>query len=150
MSPRLNVNLTLFVIRCHKQIWASHISNVPSIIIYWVILIQVSIIHDNISSHTCQRQNTPDSLSIIGTNFIQISIIHANICKLIHKMCLKKSCHNDKEYDVTLNAIFGGASQETQSELNTMPWFNRSLKCFVWSTTQWPLDISHELSCGHE
>jgi hypothetical protein len=30
-------------------------------------------------------------------------------------------CNNDKEYDVTLHAIFDVVSQETQSELNTTP-----------------------------
>ena len=38
--------------------------------------------------------------------FIQISLIHDNICSLIRKKCHPKSYHGDIKYHMTLNIIF--------------------------------------------
>ena len=68
--------------------------------------IQFSIILDNISLRKCWDETYVNFVSIIGMGFIQISVIHDNICKLIYKKCLKKSYHIDMKYHMTLNTIF--------------------------------------------
>jgi hypothetical protein len=57
-------------------------------------LIQISIIHDKL-------------LTIEGRGFTNgcSSIIHNDICSLIHRMYYPKSCHSDIKYCMTLNII---------------------------------------------
>jgi hypothetical protein len=42
----------------------------------------------------------------------QISTIHDNVCKLIHKKCHYKIYHNDMNYHMTLNKIFSVVNME--------------------------------------
>ena len=37
------------------------------------------------------------------------SIIHGNVCSLIHKKCHPKSCHSDIKYHMTLNIVFSAS-----------------------------------------
>ena len=48
---------------------------------------------------------TPNSVAIIGMDFIQISIVHDRNCELIHKKCHEESYHIDIKYHMTLNTI---------------------------------------------
>ena len=45
-------------------------------------------------------------LSITKWFFIQISIIHDNICSLIHKKCHPKTCHNKIKYCIQCSTSF--------------------------------------------
>ena len=64
--------------------------------------IQISIIHDSISSRVADKKR-----SGFG-QWMGSTIIHDNICKLIHKKRPPKSYHNNK-YHMTLNIIFSVA-----------------------------------------
>ena len=47
------------------------------------------------------------NVSILHTQWMNSSIIHDNVCKLIHKKCHPKSYHSDIIYHMILNIIFG-------------------------------------------
>ena len=62
--------------------------------------IQISIIHDNISSQVSEQEK-------IGFGrLINSSIVHANICSLICKKCHPNSYHSDIIYHMTLIIVF--------------------------------------------
>ena len=61
--------------------------------------IQYSIIHDNISSQAADKRR-----KVFG-QWMYLSIIHDNICSLIHMGCHPKSYHCDIKYHMTLNAL---------------------------------------------
>jgi hypothetical protein len=65
--------------------------------------IQISIIHENISSQVVDKR---------GYGFghkINFTTIHGNICKLICRKSHLKSYHSDIKYHMTLNIIFSVA-----------------------------------------
>ena len=62
--------------------------------------IQISIIYDNISSQVIDKRKQGFG------QWINSSIIHDNICKLVHEKCHLRSCHGDIKYHMTLNMIF--------------------------------------------
>ena len=64
------------------------------IVTYQVIFIQISNIHDNISSQVANKR-----WKGFGP-WMNSSIIHDSICKLIHKKCHPKSYHSDIKYHV--------------------------------------------------
>ena len=67
---------------------------------YQVLFIQISIIQDNMSSQVVDRRRYGFG------QWMNSSIIHENICSLIHKMCHPKSYHSDIKYHMIINNIF--------------------------------------------
>ena len=53
-----------------------------------------------------KMETIPNFLSIIGMDFIQVSIIHKNILKIVDKNHHLKSYHIDIKYHLTINIIF--------------------------------------------
>ena len=88
MSPTLNVNPTFLV----KNFFGGGggVFSVAIIVTYKVIC------HPNF--------NHPWQYFITG-QWMNSSIIHDSICKLIHKKCHMKSYHSDIKYHMTLNNI---------------------------------------------
>ena len=62
--------------------------------------IQISILHDNISSQVGDERRWGFG------QWMSSSIIHDNICSLIHKNCHPKSYHIDIKYHMILNITF--------------------------------------------
>ena len=79
-----------------SNFWGLHIYNVAITITYQVIFNQISIIHDYISSQVVDKRRQGFG------QWMNPSIIHDNICKLIHKKCHLKSYHSDIKYHMTL------------------------------------------------
>ena len=48
--------------------------------------------------------------SWVLAKWMNSSIIHHNICSLIHEKCHPKSCHSDMKYHMTVNIIFRAIS----------------------------------------
>ena len=63
--------------------------------------IQISIIHDNISSQMSEKKRQGFG------HRMKSSIIHSNACSLIHKRCHSKRYHSDIKYHMTLNSKGG-------------------------------------------
>ena len=64
------------------------------IVTYQVIIIQISVIHDNISSQVVDKSRKDLD------QWMTSSIIYDNICSLIHKKCHPKSYHSDTKYHI--------------------------------------------------
>ena len=98
--PTLNVNPTLFVIPC-KNFGHSRFTVLQLLSLTKWFCIQISIIHDNISSQVAHKEK----VGFLG-QWMNSSIIHDTNCSLIHKKCHLKSYHSDIDYHMALNIIF--------------------------------------------
>ena len=100
------VNLTLFVISC--KLFSGSIDlqccKYCQLLSYLSSKFQSSMrtLHHKI----VKLQTIPNFLSMIGMDFIQVSIIHNNISKLIHKNCHLKIYHIDTKYHLTMTIMF--------------------------------------------
>ena len=71
-SPTLSANLTVFVIPC--KFWGGLlIYSVATTVTYQVVFIQISNIHDNISSYFSRMQIIPNLVWIIGIIYQQVT-----------------------------------------------------------------------------
>ena len=99
VSATLDVNPILLLITC-KFLWEHRFTMLQWLSLTKWFLIQISIIHDNILTQVADKRRYGFG------HWMNSSIIHDNICKLIHKKCHLKSYHSDIKYLVTLNTIF--------------------------------------------
>ena len=78
-----------------------------------MIFLQISIVYDTMSLQNVRMHNIPNFVLMSAMDFIQISIIYDNICKVVHKKCHLKSCHSDIKYHMTLNTLFNATNTVT-------------------------------------
>ena len=104
LSPTLNANPTLFVIPC-KFFWGAGGLGIIDLqllqllsLMKWF-YVQIWIIHDNISSKVVDKRREGFG------QWMNLSIIHDNICSFIHKKCHPKSYHSDIKYHIILSII---------------------------------------------
>jgi hypothetical protein len=98
-EPRYDVTNTNMLTQHYLSflviLWCCNYCHLPS-----DFFIQLSIIHDNLSSQVVDKRRYGSS------QWMNSSIIHDNICSLIHKKCHPESYHSVTKYHMTLNIIF--------------------------------------------
>ena len=135
MSPTLNVNPTLFVIPCNflfffvggeiLDLQCCNYHHLPN-----DSLIQILIIHDNISSQVVEKRRWGFG------QWMNSSITHDNLCQLIHKKCHPKSYHSDMKCHMTLDIVFRVVLRDGTdlNAIETPPLLHR-LALWLWAAS---------------
>jgi hypothetical protein len=87
LVPTLHVNLILFVNPCIFlggiiDLWCCDCCHLLS-----DSFIQIPFVRDNISFESVKISNMPIFFSTVGMDFIEMSIIHDNTCRVVYKKC---------------------------------------------------------------